>query len=173
MRRLFSGPLWVHYGQANIMPLTSLPEDWSDAFKGQVNGIFGAAQQPILSISTGLHTGTVDLVVDEAVTEPPIEDCWEDIVEVSFLVDEPVHLVEWAAEASYPIDLKRGIYRVRYHATGMDAGHDMDTSPESGEIVDSYKLVFWPSQSMDPDKVLQQGSDCARWRHEWAASIPE
>ncbi len=68
MRVLFDGRMHVSYGQAYVEPVD--PDefvDHKDAFRGQANGLLGAAEPGALYLTTGLHTGEVGfrLVVAE------------------------------------------------------------------------------------------------------------
>ena len=92
--RVFSGPLWVHYGQAYVV-VGSWDTDLAASFRGQVNGLHGAAAPGLLFLITG-HTGRVGFTVDVCTSPPPIDDSWEEIVEVPFIVTVPeVTLEEW------------------------------------------------------------------------------
>src|SRR5262245_38211876 len=99
------------------------------AFRGQTNGLCGVAVRGALWLITGLHSGRVGFTVDVLDAAPPIDDAWEEIVEVSFSVpgeDEAlehdgkeiiyrdVYLAEWAGGGSYRIPILPGTYRVRY-----------------------------------------------------------
>ena len=78
---------------------------------------------------------------------PPVDDGWEEVVEVSFAPRSArVALVEWAGTASWPLELERVDYRVRYCATGMEAGRARDTLLEGEPPLDRYLLQFWPAR---------------------------
>lgn len=166
MTQLFSGPLYVHYRQAYVV------DEHSDGFpmldeatSGQVNGLCGAAIPGSLFLTTGMHTGAVEFVVELVEQPPPLEDVWEDVVEVSYRPrGEQVALVQWAGEAGFPLDLPPQSYRVRYSATGMDEAHRVDTVPTGGPTIDSYALTFWPADPA-PDVIVRQTSDLAAYWH--------
>jgi hypothetical protein len=62
----------------------SEPDDYytgfSDTRGGQVNGLCGAAVPGMLYLTTGLHTGNVELTVEVLDAEPPVGDEWEEVV---------------------------------------------------------------------------------------------
>jgi hypothetical protein len=171
VRTLFNGRLWVEYGQAYFVTGNDFARDLELSFWCQSNGLCGASSPSLLFLITGLHTGYVNFSVGFTDAEPPLDRSWEDIVEVSFIVDEPPFLEEWGGQASYPIDLAPGNYRVRYSAKGMDSGRAADTTSESGEPVDSYQLIFWPAERTAPDRVIRQESQTAQYWIGWAGSL--
>jgi len=119
MTRVFSGPLQVYYAQAYLLPAGSVTPELVECFRGQVNGLCGAAVPGKLFLITGLHSGYVGFTVDILETAPALDDAWEEAVEVSFSVaTSDIALVEWAGAAAYPIPLPRGTYRARYCARG-------------------------------------------------------
>ena len=95
---------------------------------------------------------------------PPIDNTWEEIVEVSFSVGtEKVALFEWGGKCICDIPLLPGTYRVRYCARNMSLGAEVDTYVE-GEPVDFYSLAFWTVASA-PDIVVKQTSEVAAYWH--------
>jgi hypothetical protein len=92
--------LWVHYGQAYVVA-DSWGTDLAASFRGQVNGLCGAAAPGLLFLLTGLHTGHAGFTVDVCASRPAVDDSWEEIVEVPFRVAVPeVTLEEWAGGVS-------------------------------------------------------------------------
>jgi hypothetical protein len=179
MARVFSGPLHVHYGQAYVLIGEMLPPVMFDAFRGQANGLCGVAVRGALWLITGLHTGNVGFTVDVLDVAPPIDDAWEEIVEVSFTVpgeDEEleddgieiiyrdVFLAEWGGGRCYPIPVSPGSYRVRYCARGMDLGRHRDTLLSDEDLIDFYSLTFWPA-APEPDCIIKQTSETAAYWH--------
>jgi hypothetical protein len=167
MSRVFDGTMWVHYGQIYVHDRLNYMERMGDHFRGQANGLCGAAVPGTLFLITGLHTGWVGFTVDMLDAPPPLDDAWEEVVEAAFLVDVTVDnlaLVGWGGAGVYPIPLAPGSYRVRYCARGMQLGRDRDTTPESGEIVDFYALMFWPAEAAG-DCVIRQTSETAAYWH--------
>lgn len=171
-RRVFSGPLWVHYGQAYVLA-GNRETDLAASFRGQVNGLCGAAVPGQLFLITGLHTGHVGFTVDICAAWPVVDDSWEEIVEVSFTVAvADVSLQEWGGRAAYSLPLHAANYRVRYCARGMQHGHDLDTSQDDDRPADSYSLAFWPAPPA-PDQVVKQTSEIAAYWHATASSRTE
>jgi hypothetical protein len=169
MTRIFDGQLYVHYGQAYVNSSENHDLYLEDAFRGQTNGLCGAALPGALFLITGLHTGGVNLTVDVLDDLPPLDDTWEEIVEVSFTPSsEKVILSDWNGQSVCDIPLREEAYRVRYCARGMDCGKEIDTYVE-GEPVDSYALIFWQG-NLAPDVVVKQTSQVAAYSHNYAKS---
>jgi len=169
--RAFDGPLWVHYGQAYVAVDEAEIDELDSCFRGQQNGICGAAVPGTLFLITGLHTGIVGFSLDVLPAEPELDDEWEDIVEVSFETHEKdVVLEEWGGEGTHPFELAPGTYRVRYCGRGMDQGSELDTTPDDDTIVDTYALVFWPAP-MAPDRIVRQSSENAAYWHDHAQGL--
>jgi len=165
MARVFSGPLRVHYAQAYLLPAGSSTPGLKACFRGQVNGLCGAALPGVLFLITGLHTGQVGFSVDVVDTPPPLDDSWEDIVEASLSVTaRDMALVEWAGTGAYHIPLPQGRLRARYCARGMQRGRELDTSPPDAAPVDTYALTFWPGESTG-DTVIRETTEVAEYLH--------
>ncbi|MFF0467271.1 hypothetical protein ACFYPX_07460 [Micromonospora zamorensis] len=201
MRVLFDGKVPVAYGQIYVTS-RELPDDMAGSFAGQANGLCGGGQPGTLFLMTGTHTGQVQFTVELHEVEPPAaEEEWEEVVEVSFAPRAAVlDLVPWGdgSLARLPLtsdgqDTSRlPVYRVRYCATGMDAGHDPfggldpDELDENGytymdQRPDRYLLCFWPDDTTggDPgdgvtraDAILRQTSGGAAYWHAWARALP-
>jgi hypothetical protein len=170
---LFNGELHVHYGQFSV---ESRIDDYFDGLTeargGQGNGLCGAAVPGLLFLTTGLHTGGVEVTVEVLDAPSPVSDDWEDVVEVSFRPQtDSVHLVQWASEASWPLALERIDYRVRYSASGMDRARARDTRLSGDPLLDRYLLQLWPS-SVAADAVVRQTSECAAYWHAHARTLP-
>jgi hypothetical protein len=87
-------------------------------------------------------------------------------VEASFRPVEPeIALVEWAGEAVHHLDLPIGDYRVRYHATGMDAAAEADTIKDDDPPIDRYLLQLWPAAAQ-PDAIVKQTAEVAAYWHQ-------
>jgi len=171
-KRLFAGKIHVHYGQMYFQGAVDDFPDMKECFEGQENGLCGARMRNLLFLITGLHTGAVMMTVDLWDGEPPLDDSWEDAVEVSFVVNDPewTGIVEWGAQGWHPIDLRRGRYRVRYCARNMDAGRRKDTLLSDREPIDEYSLSFWFAPGA-ADRVIKQTSKTAAYWHHWAAGL--
>lgn len=159
------------YGQAYTLTNAQAASKLPDCFRGQTNGLCGAAMSGTLFLITGLHTGHVQLSVEVLDDDPPFDQTWEEIVEVPFMANgERVALYDWDGECVCEILLSPGTYRVRYGAHGMDRGKEVDTFLEEEEAVDSYHLAFW-SADLLPDVVLKQTSETAAYWHEYTKSL--
>ena len=121
---------------------------------------------------TGLHTGHVAFTAELHDQPPPVEDSWEEVVEVSFRpTSETVALVQWGAEAAWPLALEQVDFRARYCADGMDQARAEDTRLDGEPVLDRYLLQFWPAPPSS-DRVLKQTSAVAAYWHEWARGLP-
>jgi hypothetical protein len=171
MTRIFDGRLYVHYGQAYILSNAQETSGLPDCFQGQTNGLCGAAISDTLFLITGLHTGRVHLSVDVLDAPPPLDHTWEEVVEVSFMMNgKGASLYDWNGECVCKIPLLPGTYRVRYCARDMDRGKEVDTIIEEEDPVDFYHLAFWPADLL-PDVILKQTSETASYWHEYAKSL--
>ncbi|MEU3568526.1 hypothetical protein AB0E96_08885 [Kitasatospora sp. NPDC036755] len=173
VRRPVDGEVRVHYGQLYV---ESDPDgagpDLANAFAGQRSGLCGAAVPGALWLTTGLHTGTVGFTVEVHEQAPPLDEGWEDVVEVSFRpASDECSLVEWGGGVAGELDLAETDHRVRYCARGMDEGHRLDTLVSGEPPVDRYLLQFWPAPPA-PDRVLRQTSAQAAYWHDCARKLP-
>ena len=171
MRRLFAGTVSVHYGAMYFLGADADSAAGDESFEGQVNGLCGADMRTALFLRTGLHTGGVKVTVDFWDREPPLDDSWEEVVEASFVVNDPEHtgIMGWGGASWNPVDLRRGRYRVRYCARNMDAGRRKDTLLSDGEeSVEEYSLSFWFVPAGAPDRLIRQTSETAAMWHQWA-----
>ncbi|XGV98084.1 MAG: hypothetical protein ACAF41_03920 [Leptolyngbya sp. BL-A-14] len=165
MARIFDGRLPVHYGQAYVESSDSNCIYLEEAFCGQTNGLCGAALPGVLFLITGLHTGGVSFTLDVLSVQPPLDDSWEEIVEVAFTPGlGKVSLTDWTATQVCDIPLLKEPYRVRYCARNMDLGDEVDTLMENEPIVDFYSLAFWLADPA-PDTVIKQTSQKAAYWH--------
>lgn len=164
MSILFDGAVHVHYRQFYVESrIEDFFEGLTGACGGQTNGLCGGAVPGLLFLTTGLHTGEIPVTVEVHEERPPVGGGWEDVVEVSFRpASERVALVQWAAEASWPLRLERIDYRVRYRISGMDAANAQNTRMPGEPAIDRYLLQFWP-QPPAPDAVARQGSRFAAY----------
>jgi hypothetical protein len=168
---VFDGHLHVHYGQAYVFSGNSDDTGDMDAcFRGQANGLVGAALRGELFLMTGLHTGRVQLRVEVAGAEPRLDDSWEDCVEASFEPEGEARLFDWDNNLVCALPLDERPYRVRYHARGMDAGHEADTILEDEDPLDEYLLLFWPAP-VAPDRIISKTSAQAEYWHRWAQTL--
>ncbi|WP_433718596.1 hypothetical protein ACQP2Y_30415 [Actinoplanes sp. CA-051413] len=160
---LLDTTIHVHYGFLILGAIEEeRPGDRTDGYRGQVNGLCGAAVPGVLTMHTGLHTGRVGMRIELHTDEPELGDVWQDVVEAYFGSRSEELLLSAFDSAEGPVDLPPGFYRVRYCAQDMQRGHDVDTRPDD-EPVDRYMLQFWPAVGVD--RVVRQGSEVAGYRH--------
>ncbi len=57
-----------------------------------------------------------------------------------------------------------GWHRVRYCASKMDVGREIDTTAGDEATPDRYLIQLWPAPS-SPDKVVKVGSETAAYWH--------
>ncbi|UBF26518.1 hypothetical protein K9N68_00450 [Kovacikia minuta CCNUW1] len=171
MARIFDGLLSVHYSQAYVESSDSDGVYLEDAFRGQNNGLCGAALPGALFLITGLHTGDVGFTVDILDAPSPPDSIWEEIVEVSFTPGlGEIALTDWNANRVCDIPLLKKNYRVRYCARNMDFGDDVDTILEGESTVDFYSLTFWLADPV-PDAVVKRTSRKAAYWHNWVRTL--
>lgn len=170
------GEVWVHYAQAYVESLHAderVYPDLAACFAGQSNGLCGAAVPGVLFLNTGLHTGKVPFRAELHDGPPPSGDGWQEIVEVSFQPAGELVLAEWGGGGTWPLELARIPYRVRYCATGMNEGHDLDTRTDEDPAPDRYVLQFWPDpDGPAPDRIIRQTSEMAASWHAFARQQP-
>ena len=172
MRTVVHGDLPVHYGQLYVHSEggEQFEGDLTACFAGQRNGLCGAAVRGTLFLLTGLHTGDVGFTAEVHETEPP-DAGDEDVVEASFRVAGRAMLVTWGGEDWWDLELAPGDYRVRYGASGMDAGREQETRLGDEPERDRYLLQFWPAPP-SPDAVIRQLSAAAAYWHGFARKLP-
>jgi len=169
MKTLFDGTIHVHYGFIHFTGATGgNGTSHGDMCAGQREvGLCGGQEQGVVSLVTGTHTGDITFVVELHDHEPPFDDSWEDVVEVSFRPsDEPGSLCLLPFEGGHPLDLEEAPYRVRYCVSGMDEAHEDQGERwfEGQPSLDRYLLQVWPAGPA-PDRVLKQTSEMAQyWR---------
>jgi len=112
MRTVYSGELHVSYMQFYVDSRREFGEEPWDSRAGQRNGLCGAAVPGFLFCTTGLHTGRVGLTVEVHEDAPPVAECWEEVVEVSFRPAPPApELIvrETSRQAAYWHGVARGL----------------------------------------------------------------
>ena len=162
---LFDGLLPVHYGFFNLVSDVEAEPDLVAARRGQSNGLVGAKLPNQLAFVTGLHTGEVPLRIEWSQDAPSLPGPeWEDTVEVSWeATSNEVGLSSF--EDFHDLNLPQtGWHRVRYSASAMQAGNDMDTPDEDEEAPDRYLIELWPKPPA-PDAIIREGSEIARYWH--------
>ncbi|GAA0572534.1 hypothetical protein GCM10009534_02990 [Kribbella sandramycini] len=165
-----SGQAPVSYGQIYVESAQA-DYDVDDCFRGQRNGLCGAASAGTLFLITGMHTGDVGFAVEAYDEEPVIDESWEEIVEASYQPGGEAALVSWGGEGRWPLALAETTYRVRYCGSGMDAAHDSDPPMDDEPPVDRYVLQFWPAPAA-PDRIVKRTSELAAYWHRTAQALP-
>ena len=138
----------VHYGFLTLCSAQTEDDDDSlaDAWRGQVNGLVGAAVPEMLRIRTDTHTGAVDVRIELHDAEPELRDEWAEIVEVWFAnwVDDLT--LSAFEEFAGPVSLPPGGYQVRYAGTGRSGS-------------ERCLLQFWPAAGID--RIVRQTGPAA------------
>lgn len=167
MPRVFDGLVRVDYGQFYLAHgLGDDGPDLLEAFRGQANGLCGAVMPGLLFLETATTSGKVGVTIDVHENAPPIDDMWEEIVEVPFeAIGEELNLIEMLSGRTKNLPLPPNAYRVRYCIRGMDQIRDPDL--HVGEVgADCYHLAFWPAAHA-PDAIIKQTSERAAYWNEW------
>jgi hypothetical protein len=170
MQMLFDGEIQVHYGFLFLQP-GDLAPDLRDAFGGQSNGLCGAAHPGVLAMVTGLHTGGVPVRIETHELAPPLDESWEEIVEVSVTIDGQHYGLSAFDEFEELPALEAGQYRARWHASGMEESRAVDTRMDGDEALDRYLLQLWPAAPAG-DVIIRQTSEIAAYWHGVARSTP-
>lgn len=163
---LFDGLVSTAYGQLYMSSSPdALPPDPAIAFRGQRNGLCGAAQSGSLFLVVGTHTGEVPVRVTLTSLEPEVGD-WEEAVEVSF-TPTTCHIVleGWGGMFGVDLRLPMTTYRARWSGTDLGVGKRQDVATSDSPAPDKYELAFWPSP-IAPDEILRVTSDEARYWHD-------
>lgn len=149
----------VHYRFLNLHSRSAGgASDPGDGRRGQVNGLCGAAVPGELSMVTGTHTGPVHVMVELHDAEPPLDDVWEEVVEVSFATAADDLVLSAFQDTTELLDVPPGSYQVRYCARGMAEAADADAGDEP---IDHYLLQLWPST----DRVVRRTTEFAAYWH--------
>lgn len=124
-----------------------------------------------LYLITGLHTGDVGFVVESHSEPPPVDEDWEEIVEVSFTPEtDDVTLVQWAARPRgvwiwIGSTTASGTARAACRRPGM---------PTPGSMTSRKSTVI--SCNSGPlrraDRVLKQTTEHAAYWHSFARGLP-
>jgi hypothetical protein len=174
---LFSGELWLSYGQFHLWG-EDPPRNPDLSFGGQRNGLLGAAHPGALAMRVGLHTGDVPLTVELHPAAPALDLSWEEVVEATWprYPDSPTEclLMGQMANTGHSMVIPPVELRVRFSASGMDAAHRADTRSADEPVVDRYLLQLWPATpgGSTADAVLEQTSDMAAYWHRVVRELP-
>jgi hypothetical protein len=159
------------YGQLDLCFSDDVEDDGDigSTFAGQTNGVAGAAVPGRIYLNLGRRSGGSPVRIELHDGVVPSDAQWEDVVEVSTVVDEPGNCgwTSWAGESGGQFVLPPGPYRVRVSARGRDAG---DENELADDAVDFYLIQLWPAP-VKPDNILRAGSENARYLHEtWGSN---
>jgi hypothetical protein len=172
MQILFDGDVYTDYNQIYVESRPDSDAAFETVFNGQVNGLCGGASPGFLYLSTGLHAGHVGFTVELHEEVPPVDDFWEDVVEVPFRPSsETLHVVQLFREAACSLAVPQVDLRVRFCAHGMDEAAPLHFVPDDEPTVDRYLLQFWPA-APSADRVLRRTSAVAAYRHDWVRTLP-
>lgn len=169
MRTIFEGSPRVHYG---FMALSSnAGADFTNgqrARRGQNNGLCGARVPGELHFTTALHTGEVGFRIESWDAEPPVDDRWDEVVDVSFVPgpeDAALAAFEWWQQLD-EWDLTAGAnYRARYCCEGVAEANAVDTLSIGQPVIDRYLLQLWPSDEATSDVVVRATTEWAGYWH--------
>ncbi|WP_436527916.1 hypothetical protein [Actinoplanes sp. HUAS TT8] len=149
---LLDQAIGVHYGFLDLRSAQAddgQPGDEDAPWRGQINGLLGAADPEVLRIRTRLHTANVPVRVELHTDAPEPGDEWTEIVEAGFATWVDDLWLSGFDQSAGPLDLPPGYYRVRYSSRG------------DGETEEWLLLQFWPA---DDDRVVRQTTgDAAYW----------
>lgn len=153
------------YGQFEIIWDESTWDGDPDvAFAGQSNGLVGAASGGNVFLTLGRYGGGFLVRIERSATVPPVDESWEDCVEVSITVPagRDVQWASWAGESYGKLDLPPDSYRLRVSSRGRDLALNSEFAPE---VVDFYLLQLWP-EAPSTDAIVRVGSRDAEYFHE-------
>jgi hypothetical protein len=174
MRTVYSGELRVGHGRFHVDSRgDGGAAGASPACAGQADGLCGAAVPGRLCLVTGPHTGLVGLTVEVHGAAPPLDDGWEDVVEVSFRpASASTVVLPWGDGPLCALDLPPTDHRVRYCGRGMHRARAQERAAlGGGDPVAHYLLQFWPAAPA-ADRVVRQTSRTAAHGHRHARGLP-
>lgn len=165
MTVLFDGDVHVHYRFIWLATADDpLPE--GDSRAGQSNGLCGAAIPGALDMVTGLHTGSVPVRVEALDAAPPLDDAWEDVVEVSLFAPDREYMLA-AFEEFHDVQLPQaGSLRARWSAQGMDAASEADSPPSPEHVAQQA------AEQQRQLEVERQARDAQDLLDSWGGSLP-
>ncbi|MBW6436906.1 hypothetical protein KZ829_24480 [Actinoplanes hulinensis] len=171
MKVLLDEPrVFVTYGSASVASGEDPYEveyDIEDAWADESNGLCGAGVEGVLVLTTGTHTGWLPFRVELHPGAPPLDDTWDEIVEVSFTAMSDRAVLAGLDGDAFEFELPSNQYRVRYSIRGMD---EADTTDET---LDAYLLQFWPAPPASGRIVKQSGKQAAYWHRARRTLTPQ
>lgn len=166
MELIFDGPLNVSHHSASLESDESGFMEWEGSLGGQVNGLCGAAVPGYLSLTTGLHSGSVGFRVELHEAEPELDPQWEDVVEVSYRPSTPeIALNGLMGDNAFRTEIPVRQYRIRYSGRNLDTAREVDSTLAGDPIVDRFLIQMWPEEQAQPDAILKQTSSFAAYWH--------
>jgi hypothetical protein len=166
---VFDGRLEADGGYAFVTSGDTYNTGVDSLFQGQKNGLLGAGKPGFLVMEVAKR-GPLGLRVALSATEPPLDDAWEECVEVSFTPSAPqVRVVDAGAYGQGPgkivsqLLLSTVSHRVRYQCNGMNSWYDRRTR-RAADGKQTALLTLWPA-SAAPDRVIEATTDFARYCH--------
>lgn len=176
-KELFSGNINIEYGQFYI-DVPEFDDDEDDslepevAFEGQQNGLCGASQEGKLFFVAGIQNGVIEIKINLHSSEPEIDQSYDEIVQVPFRrLSKEVSLCEWGCEETYPLEIPKGSYQVRYSIVGMDKDYSDDSDWEAPIKGQKYIVQIWPSEVESENIVKYTSESAAYWLKEWGARL--
>lgn len=112
------------------------------------NGLVWASEGRIV-VFTGVDSGDVPLTVTLSDAAPPADpSTWDEVVEVSSVINaasvsvtapDAIHIGE------VPLPEGPGVYRLRFHARGRDAGEEAEfiDADQGEEMVEEHMIILW------------------------------
>jgi hypothetical protein len=165
MAVIFDGMVWTSYSQLWLVSTGAEMSEVAETFVGQSNGLCGGAVSGCAFLVTGTHTGRIPVRV-QILDKAPSLGGWEEIVETTFTPsDASTGLFGWDGDASVTFNLPNTSYRLRWSASGMDAGKAQDLATDDFPAPDRYEISLWPAAPA-PDSILRRTSDVAAGWHD-------
>lgn len=159
---LADGELFVQYGFVYVDSGVGGWDEEVDQRAGQRNGLAGAAQAGFVMLTTGTHTGDVPLRFELYRKEPPVDERWDEIVEVSVdLRDRRLEVTSFDRELAVRKLRQNGPHRLRYSAIRFE---DERHRREHEVALDRYLVQLWPAP-MGPDEIVKKTSGVADYWH--------
>lgn len=119
----------------------------------------------------GNHTGTIEIDVELYSSQPPLDESFEEIVEIFFQRGmDFVSLCEWACEETHKFELPAGDYRVRYCIDGMDKEHVDDENWDDPIPGQRHLIQFWTAVQAKDSIIRQTSESAAYWHSAWAGA---
>lgn len=162
---LADGDLFVDYGFVYLDSGVGGWDEEIDQRAGQRNGLAGAAQPGFVMLMTGTSVGDVPLRVELYRKAPPLDERWDEIVEVSVdLRSRRLEVTSFDRELDARKLRQNGPHRLRYSALRFE---DDQQRRDDEVALDRYLVQLWPA-AMAPDAIVKQTSERAVYWHRLA-----